>query len=429
MDFTEESLTGSAGLAFLAAAARRCGLFGHFRGFAPCKVRRRGASDSENLWSLVSLLARGSGTLSDVDSLKGDGATRTVLGLSSMSGSRRLGEWLLRMTDAHVASLRGISHRVAATTAPAVIDHELSTRGYVPVFIDGTAIEVDGDHFEGASVNYGEKRQYWMHAAFVGRLQVSARLEPGNRDSVGDWQAQLERDVKPLVDADTPVWVLMDNAYYRGELVSRLRQWGWDWSMSVTNRNNKAPILRLAEEADHWQALDDDGVELACRVRYRPSGWSETQHYVVVQRWSGGPQPQMFPVSTSVILTSRDDLPLSEVVRRHRSKQGFENGFKGPLIEMDLHHPPSRGLGANRVYYLCGLIAQQLLCFVQYRLIGGDACDVGLRPLIRDVIRSVARVTRSGRRWQLRFSRTNGRLGWFYDAIRRIDEVAFSGPG
>ena len=101
--------------------------------------------------------------------------------------SSRLGEWLFRMTDAHVASLRGILHRVAATTAPAVIDHELSTRGDVPVFIDGTAIEVDGDHFEGASVNYGEKRQYWMQAAFVGRLQVSARLEPGNRDSAGDW--------------------------------------------------------------------------------------------------------------------------------------------------------------------------------------------------------------------------------------------------
>ena len=92
MDFTDESLTGSAGLAFLAAAARRCGLFGHFRGFAPCRVRRRGASDSENLWSLVSLLARGSGTLSDVDSRKGDGdgATRTVLGLSSKSHVARV---------------------------------------------------------------------------------------------------------------------------------------------------------------------------------------------------------------------------------------------------------------------------------------------------------------------------------------------------
>lgn len=36
------------------------------------------------------------------------------------------------------------------------------------------------------------------------------------------------------------------------------------------------------------------------------------------------------PVSGGTV--SRDDLPLPELVKRHRGKQGQENAFKGPLI-------------------------------------------------------------------------------------------------
>ena len=35
--------------------------------------------------------------------------------------------------------------------------------------------------------------------------------------------------------------------------------------------------------------------------------------------------------------------------------------FKGPLIEMDLHHPPCRRFAANQAFYACGQIAQLLL--------------------------------------------------------------------
>ena len=59
----------------------------------------------------------------------------------------------------------------------------------------------------------------------------------------------------------------------------------------------------------------------------------------------------------AVILANRDDLPLAEVVRRHRAKQGHENAFKGPLVDMDLHHPPCRGYRANQAFYAYGQMA------------------------------------------------------------------------
>ncbi len=99
-------------------------------------------------------------------------------------------------------------------------------------------------------------------------------------------------------------------------------------------------------------------------------------------------QSLLLPVYT-VILVSRDDLPLDELVRRHRGKQGQENAFKGPLIDLDLHHTPCRKFRANQAFYICGQIAQMLL--------------------------------RSGRRWRIDLARTNFRLDWLYHAAVQLE--------
>ena len=60
-----------------------------------------------------------------------------------------------------------------------------------------------------------------------------------------------------------------------------------------------------------------------------------------------GAQGQLFPIR-AVILVSRDDLPLAELVRRC-GKRGRENAFKGPLRDLDLHHPPAGQLALPRL--------------------------------------------------------------------------------
>ena len=84
-------------------------------------------------------------------------------------------------------------------------------------------------------------------------------------------------------------------------------------------------------------------------------------------------------------------------------KQGQENAFKGPLIDMDLHDPPCRRFHANQAFYVCGQIAQLLLRAVQYQLLPIKTRLHGLRPLIRYLMRGVARLVRTGRRWTPRF--------------------------
>ena len=187
----------------------------------------------------------------------------------------------------------------------------------------------------------------------------------------------------------------------------------------MTNDNNRRPVLRQLEGLPENAWSDIGRGESATLVLHRPSGW-KTQHYVVVRQLYDGPQQRLTPAYT-VILVSRDDLPVDELVRRHRGKQGQENAFKGPLIEMDLHHPPCRRFAANQAFYACGQIAQLLLMAMQYQWLPEPARKHGLRPLIRYLMRSVARLVKTGRRYRLDFAKNNFRLDWLLYAAFQLE--------
>lgn len=424
IDFTDEAITPLGGSLFLSEMAKRLRLPERISDMMRLKRRRRGASDSEMLLSAIYSLAAGDGALSDVDRLRADEPRIETLALDQVPGSRRLGEYLARFDDSAIDDLMRVVRGTADQIVPSVIEHELETRGYVPVFLDGTAIEVDGQYIEGAKHGYDGSRQLWLHNGFIGSLWASQRLMPGGVDTTEGWQEQIRDDIAPMIPMDTPVWARMDNAYYRGDVVSYCRQKDWDFSVSVTSATYKKPLRRKVEKlpGTAWQWISDDRTEEAAIISHRPDRWEREESYIVVRTHEDGDQLRMFPRLT-FILVSRTDLPLCELVRRHRGKQGQENAQKGPLIDLDLHHPPCMKLEANRAFYTCGQLAQLLLIAVQYQLLPQSARRHGLRTLIRDLVRCAARLVRHGRRRILRFAKTAFRLEWIAFASERLDAL------
>ena len=110
------------------------------------------------------------------------------------------------MSPLEVLSLEQVFRELVSQVAPDVISHLVKENGFVPVFVDGTGIEVSGRYFEEACKGYAGEDQYWLHGVFLGGLWVSGRLRPGNYRVTGDWQEQLDRDVLPLLEGrDVPV--------------------------------------------------------------------------------------------------------------------------------------------------------------------------------------------------------------------------------
>ena len=421
-EFTDLDLTAFGGASILARTARRYGLFELLDEAVSVKVRDRGASDAETLWAMIASLCRGHGALSDLDALRADGVARVLLGLREVPEARRAGEWLSRVSTADVKGLWSAAVGFAGRVAPEIVAHELETKGYVPVFIDATGVEVDGALFERARRNYDGERGYWLHAAFAGGLWAAGQLQPGGGRVTLNWRKLLEWTAG-TVPAGTPVWLRADNAYYKGELVRMCAARGWDYSISVTNDVWRAPVLEQIEGLPDAAWTDLGMEEEAIFATHRPGGWDAEQHYVVVRRRTENGQMLLVP-RRAVMLVSRADLPLKELVRRHRGKQGQENAFKGPLRDMDLHHPPCRGYRANQAFYALGQIAQVLLRAVQYGALPKSARRHGIRPVIRYVMRATAHMVRTARRVCLRFAKTNFRLDWLYRSMVALEARA-----
>ena len=80
------------------------------------------------------------------------------------------------------------------------------------------------------------------------------------------------------------------------------------------------------------------------------------------------------------------------------------------------------------MFYLCGLLAQILLTYLQYGLLPEDARQVGLRPLMRDLMRSLAKLTRSVRQLYLKFSKDHYRLDWLVAAMNQLEAWWLESP-
>ena len=419
MDFTDLKVTAYGGSSILAETARQHGLFELLADAVRVKVRNRGATDAETLWAMIACLARGDGALSDLDALRADAVARTLLGLRNVPEARRAGEWLAKVRTRDVKGLWEAARRFAERVAPLVAAHEVETRGYVPLFIDATGIEVDGELFERARPDWEGRRGYWLHAVFLGGLWAAGQLCPGGGRVTLNWRTLLEWTAG-IVPAGTPAWLRADNAYYKGDLVRLCAARGWDYSVSLTNDTWRRPVLEQLEGLPDAAWTDIGMEEEAVLATHRPDGWDAEQHYVVVRRRAENGQGLLVPHHT-VILVSRGDLPLGELVLRHRGKQGHENAFKGPLVDLDLHHPPCRGYRANQAFYALGWIAQVLLRAVQFTALPKRARKHGLRPVIRHVMRTAAYMVRTGRRLCVRFAKTNFRLDWLYEAMMRLE--------
>ena len=107
--------------------------------------------------------------------------------MENVSSCRRIGEWLQKIEPRHVKSLRSLFTKLARKLAPTIVKHEINQRGDVPLFLDGTEIEVHGGQFEEAVQSYREHKKYWVHGAFLGKAKLYGRLSPGNQDPVGEW--------------------------------------------------------------------------------------------------------------------------------------------------------------------------------------------------------------------------------------------------
>ncbi len=201
----DDDLTGLAGLGVVARLARFLGLPEQLAASVRLQRRRRGCSDVQMLLALIYSACAGAGHLHAVDAwgpmtspaeLAGCGPCPTAGGSAQTCSGCTRRPW---------RGLRECARLVSRRLGPLVAQACGQRWGSVPVFVDGTGIEVEGQLCENAGRGYNGEKQYWLHSVFVGAAWVSARLNAGGTDVRGDWREQLDQDVAPWLTGRQPV--------------------------------------------------------------------------------------------------------------------------------------------------------------------------------------------------------------------------------
>ena len=250
-------------------------------------------------------------------------------------------------------------------------------KGFVPVFIDGTNLEVMGKYFEGALYDYNMNKSYSFETIWVGNFLIYQEFRNGGSYEASGMDKFIEKiDIlKQKVKAfkRKPFLFLMDAAYGDEELFKALESGKHHY---IIGANKMRKILDKGVSGlnrEYWEYLGNDTKRgwssVWVREFYHQAvGWEKPRRYIACKYIKEGEFIENHVFLWSNLekedlceLKQNKDTSLAHMIwKMYSYKQSKEVLFKSPLIDMNLHHPPSSYFATNQIFYSIASLATNL---------------------------------------------------------------------
>ncbi len=252
---------------------------------------------------------------------------------------------------------------------------------WIPVFGDGSQLEVRGRCFDAALLDRNGNRSEQLAFTTIGPFLAATELRPGTKDEGLGMPELMQRTMDVVHRVGLPersLLFLLDSAFGERQVLEQLHSTkGAKYIIGVNGM--RKPLQRLCEEQprSQWVAETrlDGWLEEAsyCAFCHRAETWNKNETFIAIRYREKG---ELFPkYSFMVTNLTRDDIRkdqerlscssyMATLWAMYRYKQGMENYQKPALSDMGLHHPPSGRFGINQVFYVMGTIAYNLATFL-----------------------------------------------------------------
>lgn len=407
-----------AGLVAVEAMARRFGLWEKIRRLPSLDARKdkqRGYGPEVIIGQLIYALCSGGGCLSDSEALNDDPLARELFGVGKFADQSQVGEWLREQSGESVAALRQLLHEfvtwVWQQTQPARLLHG----GQREVFFDDTQLEVGGQHFESAAINYnGELALSWQ-TLWVGPLLTDSHI---------GWPADVSDQLLPMLERHRSLWKGLKAHFYAdsgssaGEYLNAIAAEGWHYTVSYNKWTGPLERTAAALPALVWKA---SGQAHHAFLRHQPEGRSRPQLFAASRRRDG-----LFDTYGFIAC---DDGQTDAVLvgERHHLKGEKEQLFSEVLNGLDLHRPPCSALIANQIYYLIAALAYDLMVAIKLLDLNDDCQGWRIKTLMKKLVMLPGRLTQRSRQWVARVLVPGAWLCWWQRWAQRVWPT--SGPG
>jgi hypothetical protein len=392
-----DQATAHGGQVLIDALCRRFDLWKRLHDQPSLDPRKRtssGFSPVAHIAQLIFTLTSGGASLADAERVGQDRVLMDLLGLERGADQTTLGEWLRAQTKESVLALHRINAELVDWSSQQAKPARWLQGGEVEVFFDDTEIELEGDKFEAARINYeGNRALSWQ------TLWHGPWLLDGILDGAGDVSEHLPVLLQEHQHrwAGRPSYFYADSGSSAGKFLNRIEQGGFGrWSVSYNKWTDVLDRLAAGLPGSQWSALPPAGQpqEQYTWVKHQPGECAQVQKFATVRWQKEG--DLMWRYAYVVCRAGEKDRPQA-VFERHHLKGAKEQGFSEVLTGLDLHHPPCLGLIANQAYYAIAMLAYNILISLKVLDLPDEAQSWRIQTIIRHLLTVPVSVSRHAR--------------------------------
>lgn len=411
--FDDERAIANAGVLLPATLAGRLGIKTLIDECVDLGDRPGAANPGRKAMTMISAMALGADCIEDCDVLRA-GQTSAVTGHPVVAPST-LGTFLRSFTFGHVRQLDRV---LAETLRRAWAAGAGPGDGRLVVDIDSFVGEVHGYDKQGAAFGYTGKRGYHpLVATRAGTGEtLHIRLRKGSANSARGAVRFVDELIPRVERAGATGLKLLraDSAFWNKQLMARLEQSGWQYSIGVRMQHWVVDAVAQIPEQD-WQPLTDYPDTGEAQIAQTMVG----QQRLVVRRVRlAGKQADLFPDWRHfAFLTNRTE-SLEVVEAEHRKHAVVELAIRD-LKDQALAHFPSGSFTANAAWTVIAALAHNLMRWTHLLGLPDQTVRVA-RTIRRRLLTLPGRLTRSARKWTLHLP---ARWPWqrhFIEALTRI---------
>ena len=417
-------VTSNGGLALAQALAQRLGLWSRVEATLPRrKDPTQGFTMSAVVEALVHGLLSGGHGFSATEPLRGDAPLLAMLGLERAPSAETVEE-VVKYVAAQPDGVQRTNHVVSDLCASLIRRTPLrdlaACAGFVPLWTDGSLLEVEGKQFDAIKVKEGRRGQMCV-GAFCGPYVTGMDFADAGEGELTVGRALIEEAVRRVLRPEglmPRTLILLDSLYGNGPTLDQLEGYRERPAYVVGVMGLREAERTMAELPEVVWA--DTGAQ---PVRgWEASGVAEAwlqcaqwpiKRAMVCRRWR--PRGELFwdyaAVATNL---SRGDPRIAPAMAGGRSfaqvvwdlysyKQGLENQWKDLLRDLSLHHPPCARARVNAVFYALAALAYNLSVGVRRLGLRGAWATMSLWRLRRDFFQLAAYATRHARQVLMRF--------------------------
>lgn len=408
--FSQQKITSFAGLKLVTDLAGKLGIL---TGLGRCTVkkRRRGIPVVDFVMSLVNNFLIGGDSLTDLEVLRQEEATRSHLYDLEVPAPTTAGEFLRKFASGHIKQLEGVIRSTLLKAA-----RIMGGQGPITLDLDSSIFEVHGYLKEGARYGYSGVKGlhpllcFWAET----RLLIGARLRSGNQASAHHVQSFLG-ECLARIPRERPIRIRLDAGFYAWDVVTYLlkKSLGFSISAKLTTALRGA-IERIPKSA--WSSYPWEEDAEVTEFAYRPQRWSRPFRMLVKRTpYYEGDQRIIGEYFYVPILTSLRGAA-SSLIKHHLGRGGAENYIEEFKNGLGARHLPSQNFMANWTWLVIAQLAYNLAQL--FKLLVGPVGERHhqLKKLRLHWFAVAARIIRSGRRYTLALARGPDVVCRFLDA-------------